>query len=217
VIKNAQEFADWFDASSPGGSADLSRERADLVTWMAIIEGFPRCHLAVVRNPTVPLEVLERLRLSRDFRVQWSVRSQRRWQDAYPDDAKPDDFDPDELAEYELTAIERLVLRNGLHQWAGPARCTEELAIGMGFSSLSDLFNEGGRIIGALDATQPMSHRDWARTLLATEIVFMSDVVGAASDWEAVTDISESDTFTTIRKLQGHIMASPLIGGFGTR
>ncbi|TFC54518.1 MULTISPECIES: hypothetical protein [unclassified Cryobacterium] len=122
-----------------------------------------------------------------------------------------------EFAEYELTEIERLVLRNGLLQWGGPALCTEELAIGMGFLSVSDLFTEGRRIMGALDESRPMSHRDWARTLLATEIVFMSDTVGAGLEWEVVTGISDSDTFITIRRLQGHLIASLLIGGFRTR
>jgi hypothetical protein len=121
------------------------------------------------------------------------------------------------LVDYKLTEIERLVLRNGLVQWGGPAWCTEELAVGMGFLSTSDLFSEGRRMMGALDESRPMSHGDWARTLLATEIVFMSDIVGAGLEWETVTGLSDSDTFITIRRLQRHLMASLHIGRVGTR
>jgi len=219
VIENAIEYAAWFDAApSSQRWAALSREHANVATWIAIIDEFPRCRVAVARNSTVPLHILERLRQARDFRVQWTVRIQKRWQDAHPDDAKPFDFDLDELVEYDLTAIERDVLRHGLQEWGGPAHCTEELAVAMGFSSISDLFTESDRIVVALKNSLPMRHVDWTRTLLATEIVFMSNTIGAALDWEIVTNIPDLETFKTIRGLQLHLVVSPLIGkAFGTR
>jgi hypothetical protein len=219
VIENSTEYVKWFDAA-PSSERELvlTTEHADVTTWIAIIDDFPRCRAAVARNTTVPLEILERLRHTRDFRVQWLVRAKKSWQEAHPDDAKPFDFDLDELVDYDLSPLERAVLRHGLVEWGGPAHCTEELAIAMGFSSISDLFTESNRIVDAIKNSQPMRHIDWARTLLATEIVFMSNTVGAALDWEIVTNIPELEAFRIIRGLQSHLVVNPLIGiAFGTR
>lgn len=217
VIQSAVEYAMWFDAGpSIERSRFLSRERADTATWLQIIDEYPRCRRAVSRNSTISLEVLERLRVARDYGVQFRVRSLDLWREAHPEDVSPFDFDPSELVEYDLTTLERDVLRQGLLQWGGPAYCTEELAVAMGFTSISNLITEGDRIAAALEDYHPMKHIDWGRALLATEIVFMSDAVGAGLDWEIVTGISDSETLETIRELQRHF-ASPVIGrAFGT-
>lgn len=194
VIQSAVEYAKWFDASPSMERSRFLRERADTATWLQIIEEYPRCQRAVSRNSTISLEVLERLRAARDFGVQFSVRSDDLWREAHPEDAGPFDFDPDELVEYDLTALEREVLRQGLLQWGGPAYCTEELAVAMGFASISNLFTDGDRIRTALEDSHPMKHIDWGRALLATEIVFISNAVGAGLDWEIVTGISDSET-----------------------
>ena len=219
VFENAIDYAQLYDsAASAARSSALRKEGASVETWKAIIDQYPRCRVAVAGNDTVSFEILERLRADRDFRVQWSVRIQKRWQDVNPDDVKPFDFDLDELVEYDLTDIERNVLWHGLLEWGGPAKCTEELAVAMGFLSVSDLLSERRRIMDAIKKKMPMTHVDWARTMVATEIVFMSDTVGAASDWEIVSGLSDLETFATIRGLQSHLLASPLIGkAFGTR
>ncbi|WP_382304500.1 hypothetical protein [Herbiconiux sp. UC225_62] len=219
VIENATEYAKWFDAApSSERWAALSKEYAELATWVEIVEEFPRCQIAVAQNATVPLEILDRLRSARDFKVQWKVRTQQRWRDAHPDDPGPFDFDLDELIHYDLSSTERKVLRHGLVEWGGPAHCTEELAVAMGFASIADLFAQTNRIIVALKNSQPMRHIDWVRTMLATEIVFMSGTVGAAGDWETVTGIPDLETFRIIRGLQSHLVVNPLIGkAFGTR
>ena len=88
------------------------------------------------------------------------------------------------------------MLRYGLGEWGGPARCAEELAVAMRFSSISDLFAESDRIVVALEDSLPMRH----------------------IDWEIVTTIPDFATVTTIRGLQRHLVVSPLIGkAFGTR
>lgn len=207
VIQSAFEFVTWFYAApSAERSRFLRRERAETATWLQIIDDYPRCQRTVARNRTVPLEVLEKLRNARDFGVQWQVRSTDKWVEAHPDDVSPFEFNSAELVDYDLTVLERDVLRNGLFQWGGPAHCTEELAVSMGFVSITDLFTEGDRICSALRASKPMKHIDWARALLSTEIVFMSNVKGAALDWEPVTGISDAETFKTIRDLQVHLV-----------
>ena len=93
----------------------------------------------------------------------------------------------DDLVNFDLSADEREFLREGLSQWGGPAGCTEELAVAMGFESARDLLSETKRLVVAVSTGTPMSGRDWARTLVSTEIDFASDVFGAGVEWETVT------------------------------
>jgi hypothetical protein len=54
----------------------------------------------------------------------------------------------DALLDISLTSDERRLLHNGLNEWRGPARCTEELAVAMGFPNLADMFQNIGRLLG---------------------------------------------------------------------
>ncbi|AJT42922.1 hypothetical protein UM93_06020 [Psychromicrobium lacuslunae] len=113
-----------------------------------------------------------------------------------------------------MTALERRLLWEGLMQWGGPARCSEELAVAMGFESVADLYEEGRRIRASLRAHEPMKHVDWTRAMIAAEIIFISSSLGAASDWDGVTGINDADTFKTIRDLQQHLVIWPPIGTY---
>ena len=46
---------------------------------------------------------------------------------------------------------------------------------------------------------------DWRRTLLATEIVFVSDIVGASADWPVTTGLSDRETLTVLRTIRKKI------------
>ena len=107
-----------------------------------------------------------------------------------------------ELIAIDLTDEERSVLRAGLVEWGGPARVTQELAVGMGFRDQEDLFRQGNRIRIDLEAGRPLSPLDWARTVLATEIVFASNLVGSGRDWSLTTGISDVDTLRILREIQ---------------
>jgi len=107
-----------------------------------------------------------------------------------------------DLLAVDLTEEELRVLRHGLLEWGGPARCTDRMALAMGFDSVDDLLRQGDRIRRALDNGQPMSQRDWVRALLATEIVFASDVLGSGHDWEATSGMSDHETIRVLRALQ---------------
>ena len=116
-----------------------------------------------------------------------------------------------------LTEEERALLRAGLSEWSGPARCTEELAVAMGFSGVSDLVTQGGRICDALAAGLPLSRTDWVRALLATEVVFISNVVGSGWDWETTTGMTDVKTLERLRGLQQHVVTGGVVGEvFGT-
>jgi hypothetical protein len=102
----------------------------------------------------------------------------------------------------ELTESERSILRSGIVEWGGPARVTQELAVAMGFHDQADLFHEGDRLIAAIEAAEPMTPLDWARTLLATEIVFASNLVGSGRDWSITTGFSDAETLASLREIQ---------------
>lgn len=108
----------------------------------------------------------------------------------------------------DLTDLERAILRSGLVEWGGPANVTEELAVAMGFRNQADLFKEGDRLIDALEAREPMSPFDWARTILATEIVFSSNLVGSGRDWSITTGFSDAETLANLRKVQRKVPRS---------
>jgi hypothetical protein len=131
-------------------------------------------------------------------------------------------YDPAELVGVDLSEDERRLLQYGLSEWGGPARCTEELARAMGFLGVEDLFAEGDRLRTSIAAGEPLSRLDWCRTLLATEIVFVSNVMGSGRDWSVTTGISDAETLETLRQVQSKLTREAhvkwMIGrGLGTR
>jgi hypothetical protein len=102
----------------------------------------------------------------------------------------------------DLTDEERDVLMRGLSEWGGPAHCTEALAVAMGFAGLEGFRVERRRLSDALTAGLPLSRRDWRRTLIATEIVFASDVFGSGVEWSTTTGLTDEETIVILRSLQ---------------
>jgi hypothetical protein len=126
-----------------------------------------------------------------------------------------------EAAEFlspQLDANERRMLRWGVIEWGGPAHCTEEIAVAMGFESVRDLFDSTGRLADALETGSPLAAVDWLRVLLATEIVFASNTIGSGLDWEDTSGMSDQESLATLRSLQRKLSGvGRLIGvAFGT-
>lgn len=111
-------------------------------------------------------------------------------------------MDSDALVAIDLADDEREVLRCGLAEWGGPASCTDALAVAMGFQNVTDLFEQGRRLRSALVGGEPLSAKDWRRTVVATEIVFASDVFGSGVDWSITTGFSDEETIKILRRLQ---------------
>lgn len=194
------------------------REPAPTAVWLDVIARFPECRADVARNMQVPHDVLQLLRQDEDEYVRWQVRSNARWLQAHPEDGAPWNDDPSVPIQLRLSDKERTMLRAGLREWGGPARCTEEMAVAMGFGGVEDLFTQGDRICEALAAGQPLSRTDWTRALLATEIVFVSNVLGSGQDWETTTGLGDGETLTLLRALQSHVPTSGVLGVvFGSR
>ena len=108
----------------------------------------------------------------------------------------------EELLRIELTDRERVLLRAGLLEWTGPARPSEPLAIAMGFDGLEGLRADVKRLRMALEDDDELSRADWQRVLIATEIVFVSDVVGSGLDWRLTTGVPDAEAIELLRGLQ---------------
>ncbi len=129
-------------------------------------------------------------------------------------------MDSDELLAIELTTDERFVLRCGLVEWGGPSHCTGEMAVAMGFGGVDDLFNRGDLLVSAIMAGDPLNAVDWCRALLATEISFISDLVGSGQDWIYTTGLSDETTLTRLCQIQRKMpraVYAAIGNGIGTR
>jgi hypothetical protein len=110
--------------------------------------------------------------------------------------------DPQEIVDVDLSDAERWVLNRGLTEWDGPAHCTEAIAAAMGFASVRAVSAEGSRIADDLQSGQPLARRDWTRALLATEIVYISDVLGSGIEWPTTTGLDDVETLHVLRTVQ---------------
>ncbi|MFD4693369.1 hypothetical protein [Streptomyces sp. NBC_00683] len=118
-----------------------------------------------------------------------------------------------------LTDEESRLLQQGLIEWSGPARCTEEFAVAMGFDGTEDLNRRGLWIRRALAEKEALDPMDWARALLATELAFASDVVGSGYGWSTTTGWPDDTTVRVLRSTQLKLIrtVAPLVGrGLGT-
>src|SRR5689334_20975001 len=107
-----------------------------------------------------------------------------------------------EPIDVDLTWDERAVLACGLIEWGGPASGTNEIARVLGFADLGSLYKDGGAIASALRAGHPLTALDWRRALMATELVFASDLVGSGIDWSSTTGFDDEQTITILRSTQ---------------
>jgi hypothetical protein len=109
----------------------------------------------------------------------------------------------------ELTEPEWTMLGRTMMEWGGAARCTDVMAEAMGFGNVDGLFAETDRFLDLTRAHLPMSRWDWARLLLATEIVFASTVVGSGLSWDTGdVRVTDEESFRTLRSLQRKVMAT---------
>ncbi len=105
-------------------------------------------------------------------------------------------------ADFCLTEDEVGLLRSGLNEWGGSANLTDVLAEALGFTSTDDFFEQSRRVGAVLDRGGPMPIDDWRRTLLATEVVFASDIVESGIEWETATGVRDATALQLLRSLQ---------------
>jgi hypothetical protein len=76
------------------------------------------------------------------------------------------------------------------------------MAVAIGFRDVADLLSEGHRIADDLLAGRSLTTSDWRRALLATEVVFVSDVLGSGIDWSITTGLKDDETLRMLRSVQ---------------
>lgn len=102
----------------------------------------------------------------------------------------------------DLASLERSLLTQGVLQWLGPARTTTAFARALGFRDVPHLVEEATNLHDSLRAERALTRVEWTQALLLTELAWSSDEVGAATDWDAVTDFTDEDTLPVLRRVQ---------------
>lgn len=219
VIDSADEFKEWWDAPRSIERVYALRGPVAESVLQEVVTRFPECRFDVARRRDLSLDVLAVLQQDEDEATRRRVRFRGLGLEEHPEDAGPWLDDPEVPVHLRLTDDERELLRAGLEQWGcGPTMCTEELAVAMGFQSLADLYEQAERIADGIGAGEPQTSTDWTRALLATEVVFSSDVVGSGVDWTLITGIPDHTALDLLRGLQERVPTSNVLGTvFGTR
>lgn len=101
-----------------------------------------------------------------------------------------------------LDDTERRFLRAALLDWGGPARPTDAFAVAMGFTSAATLPSEACALWLKIEADEPLGVNEWACVLVATEVVFVSNVVGSGLDWSSTSGLSDEESIAILRGLQ---------------
>lgn len=88
---------------------------------------------------------------------------------------------------------------------AGPSH--DKLVQAMGFDNLDSFPHELDQLTDAVRDRRPLSHRDWARVLVATEIAFASDYYGSGWDFMPATGREDQDAILVLRAVQDKLIA----------
>jgi hypothetical protein len=106
----------------------------------------------------------------------------------------------------DLSARQRELLVRGLIEWGGPTRPTDQLAQAMGFGDVKKLHEEADRIRRELERDEQLAGADYARALIATEIVFASNYYGSGVEWPTTTGWSDDETLKVLREVQRELV-----------
>lgn len=113
-----------------------------------------------------------------------------------------------------LSADERRLLLSGLLQWNGPTSPTAAFARAVGFDTVADLLLGANHLFERVEASAPLTPREWTQVQLLVEVAWASDVFGAAFEWEAIGPFDDARTLAVLRRLQhelGRVTAPRLL------
>ena len=89
--------------------------------------------------------------------------------------------------------------------WGGPATMTDEIARTLWFPSAVEFDADRDRLMSGIEEGVALTSLDWHRALAATELVFISWVLGAGGDWYIVSGLDEHVTLDRIRSIQAKL------------
>lgn len=78
MIRSAKEFVELRTSTNAQEYMRVATEDADLKVWLEVLRDFPEMRVWVVRNKTVPMEILERLVLHPDAEVRAAVATKNK-------------------------------------------------------------------------------------------------------------------------------------------
>ncbi len=112
---------------------------------------------------------------------------------------------PSGLVAVDLTADERKFIRQTLEQWSLSAAGMPFPFQVLGLSTWEEFGELTVRLERAIVEGKPLSDLDWARVLFLTEVTWASDLVGSGLDFEVMTNFSDVDALSLLRRLQRKI------------
>jgi hypothetical protein len=110
-----------------------------------------------------------------------------------------------ELLTVDLTDDERTFIWQAMYQWQFSASRKPFPYQVLGLSSWNEFAELTFRLAHAVTGGEPLTALDWMRVLYLTECSWASYVVGAALDFAIVTEFSDIDGLSLLRRLQRKI------------
>ncbi|WP_036725267.1 hypothetical protein [Patulibacter minatonensis] len=104
-----------------------------------------------------------------------------------------------------LTADERAFLLQGLAVWGGPTAPTDAVARVVGYADVAEMDTGNDRLRDGLGRGDALTAEDWRRALVATELGFASDRLGAGIEWSIVTPFTDEQSVVLLRAVQRRI------------
>jgi hypothetical protein len=110
-----------------------------------------------------------------------------------------------ELLTVELSEDERRFIWQAMHQWQWSASDAPFPYQVLGLSSWREFVELTHRLAHAVTDREPLTDLDWTRVLYLTESSWASNLVGSGLDFSIVTEFSDIDCLSMLRRLQRKI------------
>lgn len=110
-----------------------------------------------------------------------------------------------ELLTVDLTDDERNFIWEAMYQWQFSASRQPFPYQVLGLSSWHEFAELTYRLAHAVTDLEPLTGLDWMRVLYLTECSWASNVVGSGLDFSIVTEFSDIDGLSLLRRLQRKI------------